>query len=133
MLKHAQNSVVYERAFSYDFKELIQKIFLPLSMLLFTCQAPCLTEGVTRRMNAKYKAMLASFGRSFLGAAIAVYATGNTDVKSILIAAAAATVPVALRAINPKDPAFGLVASLAEAELKKAATPKKKAVAKKKS
>ena len=84
-------------------------------------------------MNAKYKAMLASFGRSFLGAAIAVYATGNTDVKSILIAAAAATVPVALRAINPKDPAFGLVASLAEDALKKAATPKKKAVAKKKS
>jgi len=82
-------------------------------------------------MNAKYKAMLASFGRSFLGAAIAVYATGNTDVKSILIAAAAATVPVALRAINPKDPAFGLVASLVEKELTKAA-PKKKAVAAKK-
>ena len=81
----------------------------------------------------KYKAMLASFGRSFLGAAIAVYATGNTDAKSILIAAAAATVPVALRAINPKDPAFGLLASVAEKELAKAATPKKKAaVAKKK-
>jgi hypothetical protein len=81
----------------------------------------------------KYKAMLASFGRSFLGAAIAVYATGNTDAKSILIAAAAATVPVALRAINPKDPAFGLIASLAEKELAKAVTAtKKKAPAKKK-
>jgi hypothetical protein len=83
-------------------------------------------------MNAKYKAMLASFGRSFLGAAIAVYATGNTDAKSILIAAAAATVPVALRAINPKDASFGLVAALVEKELTKAAAPKKKAVAKKK-
>jgi hypothetical protein len=81
----------------------------------------------------KYKAMLASFGRSFLGAAIAVYATGNTDAKSILIAAAAATVPVALRALNPKDPAFGLLASVAEKELAKAATAtKKKAPAKKK-
>jgi hypothetical protein len=81
----------------------------------------------------KYKAMLASFGRSFLGAAIAVYATGNTDAKSILIAAAAATVPVALRAINPKDPAFGLLASLAEKELAKVATAtKKKTPAKKK-
>ena len=80
----------------------------------------------------KYKAMLASFGRSFLGAAIAVYATGNTDAKSILIAAAAATVPVALRALNPKDPAFGLLASVAEKELAKAATATKKAPAKKK-
>jgi hypothetical protein len=50
-----------------------------------------------------------------------------------LIAAAAATVPVALRAINPKDPAFGLLASVAEKELAKAATAtKKKAPAKKK-
>jgi len=80
----------------------------------------------------KYKAMLASFGRSFLGAAIAVYATGNTDAKSILIAAAAATVPVALRALNPKDPAFGLLASVAEKELAKAATATKKSPAKKK-
>ncbi len=80
----------------------------------------------------KYKAMLASFGRSFLGAAIAVYATGNSDAKSILIAAAAATVPVALRAINPKDPAFGLLAAVAEKELAKAAAPKKKAAPAKK-
>lgn len=74
-------------------------------------------------MNAKYKAMLASYGRSFLAAAIAVYSTGNTDIKSILIAAVSATLPVAIRAINPKDPAFGLVAKLVEAELVKAAKP----------
>lgn len=70
-------------------------------------------------MNEKMKAMLASYGRSFLAAAIAVYGTGNTDVKSILIAALAATLPVALRAVNPKDPAFGLVASVVESELNK--------------
>lgn len=62
--------------------------------------------------QAKLKAMLASYGRSFLAAATAVYATGNTDVKSIIIAALASTLPVAIRAINPKDPAFGVVAKL---------------------
>jgi hypothetical protein len=59
--------------------------------------------------QAKIKAMLASYGRSFIAAATAVYATGNNDVKSIAIAALASTLPVALRAINPKDPAFGVV------------------------
>lgn len=83
-------------------------------------------------MNAKYKAMLASYGRSFLAAAIAVYSTGNTDIKSILIAALAATLPVAIRAVNPKDPAFGLVAKLVESELAKIAAPKKKATKAKK-
>jgi hypothetical protein len=70
--------------------------------------------------STKLKAMAASYGRSFLAAAVAVYSTGNTDVKSILIAALASTLPVALRAINPKDPAFGLVAGVLDAELKKA-------------
>ena len=76
----------------------------------------------------KLKAMLASYGRSFLAAAVAVYSTGNSDIKSILIAAAASTLPVAIRAINPKDPAFGFVADLVKKELDKTA---KKAVAKK--
>ncbi len=65
------------------------------------------------------KAMLASYGRSFLAAATAVYATGNTDIKSILIAALASTLPVALRAVNPKDPAFGVVAKFVEDTLAK--------------
>ena len=78
-------------------------------------------------MNAKYKAMLASYGRSFLAAAIAVYTAGNHDIKSIVIAALAATLPVAIRAVNPKDPAFGLVAKLVEAELAKAVKTAKKA------
>lgn len=73
-------------------------------------------------MNAtQLKAMAASYGRSFLAAAIAVYTAGNHDAKAIVIAALAATLPVALRAANPKDPAFGLVAGLIETELKKAA------------
>ncbi len=75
------------------------------------------------------KGMLASYGRSFLAAATAVYATGNTDVKSILIAALASTLPVALRAVNPKDPAFGVVAKVVEDFLVKEAAkaPAKKA------
>jgi hypothetical protein len=77
-------------------------------------------------MSPKIQAMLASYGRSFLAAATAVYATGNHDVKSIVIAALAATLPVALRAINPKDPAFGLAASLIETELTKASKKKAK-------
>jgi hypothetical protein len=72
------------------------------------------------------KAMAASYGRSFLAAATAVYATGNHDVKSILIAALASTLPVAIRAINPKDPAFGVVSKLVGDVLAKEAAKKKK-------
>jgi hypothetical protein len=77
-------------------------------------------------MSPKIQAMLASYGRSFMAAATAVYATGNHDVKSIVIAALAATLPVAIRAINPKDPAFGLVSSLIETELNKVSKKKAK-------
>ena len=76
------------------------------------------------RLNTKTKAMLASYGRSFLSAAIAVNATGNNDLKSIVIAALAATWPVAIRAINPKDPAFGVAAKMASDVLAKAAKKK---------
>ena len=74
----------------------------------------------------KLQAMLASYARSFLAAATAVYATGNHDAKSIVIAALASTLPVAIRAINPKDPAFGIAAKLATDALAKAADASKK-------
>jgi hypothetical protein len=91
------------------------------------------------------KPMLASYGRSFAAAAIAVYSTGNTDVKAILSAGLAAVLPVAMRALNPKDEAFGVVANTAAVELEekldsyvaesnakaKKKAPAKKAVAKK--
>ena len=52
------------------------------------------------------KAMLASYARSFLSAAVATYAaTGDT--KAALNAFWAAALPVAMRYINPKDQAFG--------------------------
>lgn len=60
-------------------------------------------------MDAKLKAMLASYARSFVAAATAVYMTGNTDPKGLIAAGFAAVLPVAARALNPKDPAFGIV------------------------
>ena len=77
-------------------------------------------------MNKKIQAMLASYARSFLAAAIAVYATGETGWKVLLAAGLSAVVPVAIRAINPKDPAFGKVADLAMIEIDKLAKASKK-------
>ena len=54
-----------------------------------------------------FKAMAASWARSFLAAALAVYATGNTDPKAIASAGIAAVLPVILRWLNPGDKAFG--------------------------
>ena len=56
----------------------------------------------------KSKALLASWARSFLAAAIAVYMAGVTDPKAIGTAGVAAVLPVVLRWLNPKDSAFGL-------------------------
>ena len=77
-------------------------------------------------MNDKVKAVLASYARSFLAAALALYSTGETGWKALLAAGLSAVVPVAIRAINPKDPAFGKVADLAMAELDKLAKANKK-------
>jgi hypothetical protein len=56
----------------------------------------------------KSKALLASWARSFLAAAIAVYMAGVQDPKAIATAGVAAVLPVVLRWLNPKDSAFGL-------------------------
>lgn len=83
-------------------------------------------------MNAKLQAALESYARSFLVAAVAVYSTGETDIRAIAIAGLAAVVGPAIRAINPKDPSFGLIADVADAEIKKLAKKSaKKAPAKK--
>lgn len=56
----------------------------------------------------QYKAMAASWARSFLAAAIAVYMSGNTDIKAIGSAGLAAVLPVILRYLNPNDSGFGV-------------------------
>jgi len=86
-------------------------------------------------MNAQLKALLASYGRSVLGAALALYLAG-TPLEDLLYSLLAALVPVALRYVNPKDPAFGRklppVEEVAEAlkDVKVVKAPAKKAPAK---
>jgi len=87
--------------------------------------------------TTQLKAMLASYGRSVLGAAIALYASGVTDPKTLAYSLLGAIVPVAIRAFNPNDKAFGKLPSVEEVDaavktakvVKKA--PAKKAAAKK--
>jgi hypothetical protein len=57
-------------------------------------------------MTEQQKAMLASYGRSIIGAAVATYAA-TQDWKATLNALWAAAIPVVMRYLNPNDPAFG--------------------------
>lgn len=52
------------------------------------------------------KALLASYGRSVLGAGVSTY-VATQDWKLALNALWAAALPVVLRYLNPKDTAFG--------------------------
>ena len=89
-------------------------------------------------MNEQIKAALASYGRSVLGAATAMYASGVTDPQTLAYSLLGAIVPVVLRAANPSDTAFGRLPSVedVDAAVKSAKIvkkPAKKAPAKKKS
>jgi hypothetical protein len=53
------------------------------------------------------KKLIASYVRSFVSAAIAVYLSGNEDPKALWAAGVAAVVPSAARYLNPKDKSFG--------------------------
>jgi len=84
-------------------------------------------------MDAKLKAMLASYGRSVLGAALALYMSGVTDPKTLAYSLLAAIAPVGLRALNPNDKAFGrlpaisaIEAALADVKVKSPAKKAKK-------
>lgn len=58
------------------------------------------------KLTAEQKAMLASYARSVIGAAVATYVSTG-DPKAALNALWAALLPVAMRYFNPKDTAFG--------------------------
>ena len=58
------------------------------------------------KISESNKALIASYARSFLGAAVAVYASTG-DVKMAANALWAAALPVVLRYLNPNDTAFG--------------------------
>jgi len=83
-------------------------------------------------MNEKMKQMFASYGRSVLGAATAMYAAGVTDPETLVYSLVGAVVPVVLRAVNPNDKAFGRMPAESdiEAALKSAKVIKKKAAKK---
>jgi len=58
-------------------------------------------------INDRHKAMIASYLRSALGAALAVASTGNYNIDDLAKAAVAAIIPPLLRWANSNDPAFG--------------------------
>jgi len=58
-------------------------------------------------MKEQIKAAAASYGRSFLGASLAVYMAGVTDPQAIFAAGVAAILPVLMRWLNPNDSAYG--------------------------
>ena len=76
--------------------------------------------------NAKLKAVVASYARTFVAVVTFAVVNGETDIKSIIIAGLVSVVGPAIRAVNPSDPAFGLIADKVEAELKKVSTKSKK-------
>ena len=53
------------------------------------------------------KAMLASWARSSVAGALAVYMSGNTNPKDLALGLVAGLVPVLARWANPNDVAFG--------------------------
>ena len=54
------------------------------------------------------KAMLASWLRSSVAGALAVYMTGNTNPKDLAMGLVAGLVPVLARWANPNDVSFGI-------------------------
>jgi hypothetical protein len=69
-----------------------------------------------KKMNEQIKEVLASYGRSVLGAATALYASGVTDPQTLAYSLLGALVPVVLRAANPSDTAFGRMPSVDEVD-----------------
>lgn len=82
-------------------------------------------------MSNKLKAALASYARSFLVAISGLALAGETDPKILAISALAGIVGPAIRAVNPNDPAFGLVIDKADAEVRKLIAKEKAKKAKK--
>jgi hypothetical protein len=77
-------------------------------------------------MNKKMQEVLSSYARSFVVAVMTAYAMGDMSVKDLLIAGLIAVAGPAIRAVNPKDPAFGMVADAVDVELNKLAKADKK-------
>lgn len=66
-------------------------------------------------MNAQLKALLASYGRSVLGAVVALYLAG-VPLEDLVYSLVAALLPVAIRYVNPNDAAFGRLPKASEVQ-----------------
>jgi hypothetical protein len=82
-------------------------------------------------MNTKFKAVVESYVRSFIVALGVAYSDGFRGTEEILIAGLIAVAGPAIRAINPKDPAFGVLSDVVTLELNKLAQADKKKTVKK--
>jgi len=58
-------------------------------------------------MNKKLEAILATYLRAAIAAVLALYLSGVTDPKSLLMAGVAAVAGPVLKALDPKETAFG--------------------------
>ena len=82
-------------------------------------------------MNKKMKSALASYARSFAVAVLTAYSMGKTDVEDLAVAGLIAILGPAIRAMNPKDTAFGITESKVSIDLDKLAKLSKKKTKKK--
>ena len=82
-------------------------------------------------MNEQLKKALASYARSVVAGASSLYMAGVTDPKDLVYSLLAALIPVAIRAVNPNDSAFGKLPSVEDVEVAAKTAPKKKAPVKK--
>lgn len=83
-------------------------------------------------MKPIMKSILKSYARGVIVAITPLLATHQTDIWAYVIAILAGVIAPALRAMDKKDPAFGMVAELVEAETNKLAKAHKTKIAKKK-
>jgi hypothetical protein len=77
-------------------------------------------------MNKKMQEVLSSYALSFAVAVATAYSVGEMSVSNLLLAGLIAVAGPAIRAVNPKDPAFGIIADAVAIELNKLAKADKK-------
>lgn len=77
-------------------------------------------------MSNGSKQMLISYARHFVVAVMSAFAIGDMEIVDLLLVGLIAVAGPAIRAINPKDPAFGAIADVVDAELNKLAKADKR-------
>ena len=77
------------------------------------------------------KSALASYARSFAVAVLTAYSMGKTDIEDLAVAGLIAILGPAIRALNPKDSAFGMTDNTISVDLDKLAKATKKKTKKK--